>query len=232
MPELSAVVLCYRAGDRIGRVIEPLRNDLAGAGITYELVLVANFWQGSDDATPDAVKAYDGEDVTIVSREKAGGMGWDMRSGLAASSGDFLVVIDGDEQNPVDDVLRMYRLMRHSGVDLMKGLRVARFDGIYRRVISVAYNFLFRAMFGSNGIWDINGKPKGLTRAAYEEMDLRADDWFIDAEIVLEALRNRLRIGEMPVVFRRNDARPSFVRASALLEFARNMVRYRMTRWG
>jgi hypothetical protein len=62
-------------------------------------------------------------------------------------------------------------------------------------------------------------------------MDLRSDDWFIDAEIVLEARKNGLHIGEMPVVFRRSDERPSFVRVSSILEFVVNMLRYRLTRW-
>ena len=39
-------------------------------------------------------------------------MGWDMRSGLAAATGAYLIVIDGDAQNPIDDVLRMYRRMK------------------------------------------------------------------------------------------------------------------------
>ena len=38
-----------------------------------------------------------------------------MRSGLAAASGDYLVVIDGDAQNPVDDVLKMYWRMARDG---------------------------------------------------------------------------------------------------------------------
>jgi hypothetical protein len=112
----------------------------------------------------------------------------------------------------------------------MKGLRIARYDGLYRRFVSTGYNFLFRAIFGTTGLWDINGKPKGLTRSAYESMRLRSDDWFIDAEIVLEARRLGLRVGEMPVVFRRNDLRPSFVQPAAVLEFLRNMVARRVGR--
>ena len=73
--------------------------------------------------------------------------------------------------------------------------------------------------------------PKIMKREAYEKMMLQSNDWFIDAEIVLEALKNGMRIGEMPVVFRRSDERPSFVRVSAILEFVVNMLRYRLTRW-
>jgi glycosyltransferase involved in cell wall biosynthesis len=224
-------VLCYRAGESIAKVVGPLRRELSESNVSHELVLVANTWPGDGDPTPDVVERYRDGNTKIVKREKQGAMGWDMRSGLEAATGGILVVIDGDSQNPTEDVLRMYMLMRQSGVDVMKGVRIARFDGLVRRLISVVYNFLFRALFGTTGLWDINGKPKGITRHAYELMDLRADDWFIDAEIVLEAKRNRLEIAEMPVVFRRNDDRDSFVRITSILEFIRNMLRYRMTRW-
>src|SRR5918999_5848445 len=151
-----------------------------------------------------------------------------MRSGLDAATGDYLVVIDGDAQNPVEDVLRMYREMRRTGADVMKGRRIARFDGPYRRLVSYVYNSVFMLLFRTRGLWDINGKPKGVTRAAYERMGLNADDWFIDAEIVLAARRAGLQVNEMPVVFNRNEERASFVRANAILDFVRNMAHARL----
>jgi cellulose synthase/poly-beta-1,6-N-acetylglucosamine synthase-like glycosyltransferase len=233
-PELSAIVLCYRAGEDVLRVVGPLHDQLGDAGIAFQIVLVANFWPDRQDVTPSVVEDFgrEHEHVTTVVRPKRGAMGWDMRSGFAVARGRYLVVIDGDAQNPVDDVLRMYRLMRQTGCEVMKGRRIARFDGAYRRLVSVAYNGLFRLVFGTGGLWDINGKPKGLTREAYQRMTLRSDDWFIDAEIVLSARRRGLTLAELPVVFNRNDERASFVRPSAILEFARNMARQRFRRRG
>ncbi len=60
-------------------------------------------------------------------------MGWDLRTGLDAATGATIVVIDGDAQNPLEDVLRMYRLMREPGADVGKGVRTNRADGLYRR---------------------------------------------------------------------------------------------------
>jgi hypothetical protein len=139
-------------------------------------------------------------------------------------------VIDGDAQNPVDDVLRMYRRLKEAGVDVMKGRRIARFDGPYRRAVSIVYNLIFLVLFRTRGVWDVNGKPKGLTRAAYEALDLKSDDWFIDAEMVLSARRRGLVVAELPVVFHRNEERASFVQPRAVLEFARNMARERSRR--
>ena len=229
--DLSAVVLCYRAGESTARVVEPLQRELAESGLDYQIVLVANYWPDGVDSTPEVARRYESASVTVVSLEKQGGMGWDMRCGFEAATGDVIVVIDGDAQNPTEDVLKMYRLMQRSDVDVMKGVRIARFDGLHRRVLSLVYNFAFRALFGSRGLWDINAKPKGMTRTAYERMDLRADGWFLDAELMLEALKNKLVIDEMPVIFRRNNDRASFVRVSAVLEFVRGLVSYRLTRW-
>jgi glycosyltransferase involved in cell wall biosynthesis len=231
-PELSAIVLCYRAGESILRVVEPLIEQLRASGSSYELVLVANYDAAGGDPTPRIVGEFarGRDDVQTVIREKRGAMGWDMRTGFEAARGSFMIVIDGDFQNPVEDVLTMFMEMKRTGADVMKGRRITRYDGWYRRFVSFAYNLLFRLLFRTSGIWDVNGKPKGLTRAAYERMKLTSDDWFIDAEIVLEARRKGLRIAELPVVFRANEERSSFVRPSAIWQFLRNMARRRLRR--
>ena len=230
--ELSVIVLCYQAREAVRRVIGPLYEQLEDADIAYELVLVANQWPDRPDLTGQVVEefAMHRETVRTVLDEKQGAMGWDMRSGLAAARGDYMVVMDGDAQNPVEDVLKMYRRMRETGVDVMKGRRIARFDGPYRRAISIVYNLAFLLLFRTRGIWDVNGKPKGLTRAAYEALDLSSDDWFIDAEIVLSARRRGLAVAELPVIFHLNTERASFVRPAAILEFLENMARQRFRR--
>jgi glycosyltransferase involved in cell wall biosynthesis len=231
-PELSAIVLCYRAGESIRHVVEPLYQELEASGVTYELVLVANYTAGGDDPTPAVVREFAStrDHVRCLAEVKQGAMGWDMRSGLAAARGDYLVVIDGDAQNPVEDLVKLYREMKDTRADVMKGRRIARFDGAYRRVVSGGFNALFMLLFGTRGLWDINGKPKGLTRRAYEQLHLTSDDWFIDAEIVISARRLGFEVAEMPVIFRRNDERASFVRVSAIWEFLRNMGRERLHR--
>lgn len=226
-PELSAIVLCYRAGQSITRVIEPLNSLLERAGITYELVLVANHWPDHHDETIEIARRFAAahNHVIVLDHEKQGGMGWDMRSGLDAARGAKLVVIDGDAQNPVEDVVRMYELLRDTCADLGKGRRTNRADGLYRKVISAGFNSLFCLLFRTWDLWDINGKPKGLTREAYSQMGLQSNDWFVDAEMVLAARRRSMKIAELPVVFLENKERSSFVRLSAIWEFVVNMVR-------
>ena len=230
-PELSAIVLCYSAGESVRDVVEPLRRELLGSGVRFELVLVANY-DADDDPTPGVVRALADEipEARSVVMKKEGGMGWDMRSGFDAARGEIMIAIDGDAQNPTEDVLRMYREMR----DGRRGDEGAPGDPPRRRLPAVADPRLqlpLQAPVRHRGLADINGKPKGLTRGAYQRLvPLESDDWFIDAEIVIRARREELVIRELPVTFRENKQRSSFVRPGAIWEFVVNMLRYRWRR--
>lgn len=228
-PDLSAVVLCYREGEGARRVIEPLHDLLSSAGVDFELVLVANYNAGEHDLTPAAVERFAAERdrVRTVAEPKQGAMGWDMQSGFGAARGEHLVTIDGDGQNPVGDVLRVHERLRAGGAEIVKGRRVKRYDGLYRRLLTAAFNLVFQLLFRTGGVRDVNGKPKGMTREAYERMSLTSTDWFIDTEIILEARRLGLRVEEIPVTFSENQDRRSFVGPPAIAEFARNLIAYR-----
>ena len=159
-------------------------------------------------------------------------MGWDMRAGLEAARGAHLVVIDGDGQMPVSDIIKTYRLLQAGGYDLVKTFRAQRLDGAYRAALSRCYNVLFRLLFpGAAKFRDINSKPKVMTRAAYESMRLSSSDWFTDAEIMIEAIRSRLSIAEVSTIFLKNERRATLVPPSAIWEFLRNLLYYRFRSW-
>lgn len=232
-PELSVVVLCYRAEELAREFAGQLVRELAAAGIDYELVLVANYHAGSNDRTPAIIRtiAAGNPRIRVVARIKAGMMGWDLRSGLEAATGTHLAVIDGDGQMPSSDIVKVYRLLQIGGYDLVKTFRAQRFDGLYRATISRIYNLLFRLLFpGAAKFRDINSKPKVMTRAAYAAMRLISNDWFTDAEIMIEAIRTQLKVGEVSTIFLRNERRASFVPPSAIGEFLRNLLYYRFRR--
>jgi len=229
VPELSVVVLAYRAEERTGDVVLPLFDLLEAEGNSYELIVVANYWSGAD-STPlvAAALAHERDTIHVVARPKRADMGWDMRSGLAAARGRFLVVIDGDGQVPVQYALEAYHRLRTVGAPIVKGRRYLREDGSVRTVVSLGFNALFWLLFRTRGLWDVNGRPKGMTREAYEQLDLQTDDWFTDAELLLKARRLGLEVHEFGVRFLGNPARASFVGPATVWEFLRNMVLARL----
>ncbi len=231
VPTLSLVILCYRSGENARDFVQKTLDTLREAGIDdHELVLVGNYVEGSDDRTPEVVRelAAGNPRIRCSALPKRGWMGWDMRTGLELARGRYLGVIDGDGQMPVSDVPLLYRLIRREDYDLVKTFRITRGDGLRRRLISNVYNKLFHVLFPGLPCRDMNSKPKIITREAYERLELRSDDWFIDAEIMIQARRLGLRVGELPTGFLGLTGRRSFVSHRAILEFLRNLVVHRL----
>jgi len=78
-PEYSIVVLCYGSGDLVyGFVNETIKCLLANKIQNYQLVLVGNYFENSDDPTPEILKtlAKNNPRITAVTKPKRGMMGW------------------------------------------------------------------------------------------------------------------------------------------------------------
>lgn len=232
VPDLSVVILCYQAGPAVRDFVNNAEAVFASSGISdYELVLVGNYQKGSVDDTPHIVRALAKSNPRIRFRAelKLGMMGWDMRAGLAQATGRYIAVIDGDGQMPVEDVVRVYSKIRSGGYDLVTTYRVVRGDSVWRKYISWNYNLIIRFLFPGLGSTDANSKPKILRRDKYEMLDLRQDDWFVDAEIMIQARRLGFKTHEIPTVFRGLvGKRKSFVRIPAIWEFIKNLIVFRL----
>lgn len=227
--ELSVVVLCYRSGAAVVDFISKAENLIRSLTDSYELILVANYIEGSDDRTRDYVLKIEEENphCKALCKPKEGMMGWDMRSGMDAATGEYICVIDGDGQFPIESISACFNEIRTGRYDLVKTYRTKRGDGIYRRFISKGYNLLFSLMFPGIGSRDANSKPKILKKEAYQKMNLRSDDWFIDAEIMLNIRDLGMSYHEIPIEFYELEGRSSFVKLPAILEFIKNLLQYR-----
>ena len=230
VPEISVVVLEYRSAETITSFVDSLVESLEKENLRWEIVLVGNYFEGKGDQTPEVINKIASREarIKVVAKIKKGMMGWDMKAGLQAATGQSLAVIDGDGQMPSEDVVRVYQLMKDNELDFAKTYRTKRNDGSYRKLISIVYNILFKIMFPGIKASDMNSKPKIMTRAFYEKINLESNGWFIDAEIMILARRLSLKIGEIETVFHSLDSRPSFVKPLSILEFLFNLFIYRI----
>ena len=229
-PGISVVILAYRSGEGIHAFVESMVQSLDENEPSWEIVLVGNHFVDDGDPTPCIVSkiAQSHPRIRSVTRIKNGMMGWDMKSGLEAATGRTIAVIDGDGQMPLEDVIHVYKKLKDEGLDLVKTFRTQRGDGFYRKMISVAYNIIFNVLFPRLNCRDINSKPKIMTREVYNRMELNSNGWFIDAEIMIQAGKMNLKIGEIPTIFHEINYRPSFVKFRSVLEFFVNLIWYRL----
>ena len=173
VPEISVVVLAYRSAGTITGFVDSLVESLEKENLRWEIVLVGNYFEGKGDQTPEIIHKIASREarIKVVAKIKKGMMGWDMKAGLQAATGQSLAVIDGDGQMPSEDVVRVYQLMKDNELDFAKTYRTKRNDGSCRKLISIVYNILFKIMFPGIKAWDMNSKPKIMKREFYEKIN-------------------------------------------------------------
>lgn len=223
---ISLAIPLYDEEENVEVVARELTEAFARAGFEYELILVDN---GSRDRTGELIDELARENPAVrkVVVEENQGFGWGVLSGLKEARGKIVGFMGGDRQIHADDVVRVIRLaLEDSSVDLTKVVRIERHDGVERALVTFFYNLLFRVLFRCP-YRDINGTPKLLRRELLEELGLSSKDWFVDAEVMLKAQSEGARIGEIEVEFFEREKGASHVRPSAIVEFLRNMLRYR-----
>ena len=118
-PDISVVVLAYRGADTIKPFVDSLIDSLEEENLMWEIILVGNYFERSKDTTPRVVTEIAAKDSRIkaITKSKKGMMGWDMKTGLQATTGKTIGVIDGDGQMPPIDVVRVYKFMKENDLD-------------------------------------------------------------------------------------------------------------------
>jgi len=219
------VVPLYNEEATVFQIVSELIAELGHSGSVFELVLVEN---GSLDGTGGEIKRLRSLhcEVSHVRVGRNEGYGLGVLAGLAAAAGRTVGFMGGDGQTAARDARRIWDVARENPDSLVKARRIRRFDGPHRRWNSAVFNRLMRLCFGRISS-DVNGTPKLFPRDWLPVLRLSSKDWFLDAEVLLKAAALGKRIVEVDVTFGKRSGGRSHVRLAAVVEFLRNMARYR-----
>ena len=169
-----------------------------GAIGDYELIVVDD---KSTDATPeiaDALAAADGH-VKVVHHEVNRKLGGSIKTGFASARGDIVLYSDADLPFDFEEVPRALRILRLYNCDLVSAYRFDRTgEGYTRAIYTFFYNLLIRTMFGVKAR-DINFAFKLVRRKVIESIELRSEGSFIDAELIIRAIRSGFELQQFGV---------------------------------
>jgi polyisoprenyl-phosphate glycosyltransferase len=121
---LSAVVPCYREGQSAPVMYERLKAVFEGLQVDWEIIFVDS---GSPDDTPRVLEGLAARDrrVTVVQHTRMFGSQSAYSSGMRLATGDAVILLDGDLQDPPELIPTMVERWRE-GYEVVYGERVKR----------------------------------------------------------------------------------------------------------
>lgn len=208
--EVSVVIPCLNEERTLPLCIRAAQNAMSGASISGEVVVADN---GSTDQSV-SVAQQSGARVVHAARR---GYGNAVISGMRASRGKYLVMLDADGSYDFNDIPKFVLSLRQ-GADFVMGSRIK--GTIYPKAMpflnrylgTPVLTFLINLFFGS-GISDINCGMRALTKESFERMKLRAGGMEFASEMIIKASLIGLTIVELPTsLFPDNRDRPPHLR--------------------
>lgn len=147
-PELSVIAPCFNEEKNIPELVNRLQATFEKKKISAEIILIDD---GSTDHTARALKtqARMYPNVIALHHEKNKGMFAAWKTGLEASRGQYVCLIDSDLQNLPEDVYRLLKEIKHTHSDIVQGYRstIGRIKNSHywlSRGLNALLNFLFR----------------------------------------------------------------------------------------
>lgn len=169
MKKLSAVIACYRDEPAIPIMYKRLKNVFEKIGVDYEIIFVND---GSPDNTRQVLSELAAQDKKVIGINHSRNFGSQsaFTSGMRIATGDAVVLLDGDLQDP-PELIEPFFHKWCQGYDVVYGVRAKRITTKFLQFAYKAFYRLFRSV-------------------AYVPVPLDAGDFSLLDRRVVDALNN------------------------------------------
>lgn len=137
--KISAIIACYKDAQAIPYMYKRLTATFKEIGINYEIIFVND---GSPDNSEDVIANIVKKDPKVIGVNHSRNFSSQMAftSGMDIATGDALVFLDGDLQDPPEIIKKFYKKWVE-GFDVVYGVRVKRDAPI---LMAIAYKLFYR----------------------------------------------------------------------------------------
>lgn len=143
----SVVIPIYNEEANLPELMERALKACRAVSAPFEIILVSD---GSHDRSPEliaaAADANPGEIVGVFLNRNYGQHAA-VFAGFERAAGDVVITLDGDLQNPPEEIGKLYEKMSE-GFDVVAGVRVPRCDTVFRRFSSYLTNLVTAKVTG------------------------------------------------------------------------------------
>lgn len=199
---LTIIIPCLNEEKNIASVLTKI-YDYKKYHFKHNLeVIVIN--DGSKDSTENIVNHFIenlnikpklGLSFKILSHKTNKGLGASFKTGLKHAKNDNVLVMPGDDENEIKEILRHYEIIKN--VDIIipfiinKNLR-----SMFRRILSSVYTKLINLFFGTN--FNYTNGTIIFTKVSLESINIKTNDFFYNTEILIKLIRTGYTFVEVP----------------------------------
>jgi glycosyltransferase involved in cell wall biosynthesis len=197
-PSLSLFFPAWNEEDYIERAVSRALEVLARLTDDFEILIVND---ASTDRTQEIceVLASRHPQVRLINHFINRKLGGALRTGFENSTKEIVIYSDADLPFDLNELQRALHLMDYLEADMICAFRFDRTsEGLQRIAYSYLYNLLIRSLFHVK-VKDVNFSFKVIHRRVLESVELKSEGSFIDAELVVKALRQGFRVFQMGV---------------------------------
>jgi glycosyltransferase involved in cell wall biosynthesis len=199
MAVLSVVVPVYNEAPTIEKILEKIN----AVPIDKEIIVVDNCSQdGTQAILQNILKKTEYYNCRGIFHTYNKGKGESVREGISIATGEFLVIQDADLEYEPNDYLELMKPLKDASADLTVGARFTReYSGMKmhqmgNRFLTAMINMLFGTRLN-----DYASCYKMARRQTWAALGLTARGFDIEVDIVCSALKKRLRIAEVPIMY-------------------------------
>ncbi len=200
--KLSIVMPVHNLEQSIKNNIKTVRDTFSGK-VPFEIIAVND---GSSDNTARELSdvAHSVPELKVVNLAYNSGKGAALKSGFRASTGHYILMLDGDLDLPPQQTPKLFDIMQSTGADIVIGSKMHPDSEInyplQRRIMSRAYYFIVKVLIGLP-VHDTQTGIKLFKRNAIQfALDrMLVKEFAFDLEVLAIAHSHGYKIAEAPV---------------------------------
>jgi glycosyltransferase involved in cell wall biosynthesis len=195
-PEISIVIPCLNEANTIGICVAKAKQALLENNVSGEVLVADN---GSTDGSQKIAEDAGAKVITINQM----GYGAALRGGILASSGEYIIMGDGDDSYNFLEIEPFLNEWKNGtefviGNRFVGGIENGAMPWLHRYLGNPVLSFIGRLFF-QNGFGDFHCGMRGFTRDAFEKMNPNTAGMEFASEMVVKASLLQLKSTEVPV---------------------------------